>query len=99
DSTQAFYQHVYLQQISDQLPEGEICGIWTGLLKVSQQGQQKLRDTLNTLLQSEQVRQQGRMPTLINRLISHGHRVHVLYIKGHWLDIDQVEDLFKAGSF
>ncbi|NEO44300.1 MAG: hypothetical protein F6K55_09260 [Moorea sp. SIO4A3] len=41
----------------------------------------------------------SRMPTLINRLISHGHRVHVLYIKGHWLDIDQVEDLFKAGSF
>ncbi|NEO68037.1 phosphoenolpyruvate mutase [Moorena sp. SIO3H5] len=99
DSTQAFYQHVDLQQISDQLPEGEICGRWTGLLKVSQQGQQKLQDTLNTLLQSEQMRQQGRMPTLINELISHGHRVHVLYIKGHWLDIDQVEDLFKAGSF
>ncbi|NEP28877.1 MAG: NTP transferase domain-containing protein [Moorea sp. SIO3I6] len=99
DSTQAFYQHVDLQQISHELPEGEICGRWTGLLKVSQQEQQKLRDTLNTLLQSEQVRQQGRMPTLINELITDGYRVHVLYIKGHWLDVDQVEDLFKAGSF
>ena len=99
DSTQAFYENVYLQQITHDLGEREICGIWTGLMKVSQQGQLGLRETLNTLLCSDKVQQQGRMPTLINELIARGYRVHVLYVKGHWLDIDQVEDLFKAESF
>lgn len=99
DSTQAFYENVELQQIAHDLPEQEICGLWTGLLKVSQQGQQPLMDVLNTLIISEEGKQQGRMPTLINALVTHGHTVHVLYVQGHWLDVDQVEDLLKAESF
>ena len=99
NSTQTFYQSVYLRQITDDGDHADIGGLWTGLLKVSPQGQPILRDTLDRLLQAEEARQQGRMPLLINALIAGGNPIYVVYVQGHWLDIDQIEDLVKAGSF
>ena len=92
-------QPVHLQQVATNPDHPKISGLWTGLLKVSQQGQELLRNTLDTLLQSEKTRRQARMPELINGLIDHGARVQVLYIRGHWPDIDQIDDVVRAGSF
>ncbi|NEP56476.1 MAG: phosphoenolpyruvate mutase [Symploca sp. SIO2G7] len=99
NSKQSFYRDIYLKQISNELADEDICGIWTGLLKVSSQGQQPLREALNTLIQQEKIQRRGRVPTLINELISRGYPVHVIYITGHWLDVDAIEDMLKAGSF
>jgi len=99
NSKQAFYTDVYLKRIDANAPFHEVCGLWTGLLKVSKQSQKPFWDTLKTLLQQEGIQQQGRMPDLINELVMLGYPVHVIYITGHWLDIDEVEDMIKAGSF
>lgn len=99
NSKEAFCTDVYLQQMENNLPEDCICGLWTGLLKVSGQGQQLLRSTLGTLLLQEEVRSHGRMPALINQLLAWGHAVEVIYITGHWLDVDEIEDMLEAGSF
>lgn len=98
NSKQAFYSDVYLKQIAS-LPTSGICGLWTGLLKVGKQVQQPLWDTLKTLLQDTSIKQNGRMPALIAELVSLGYPVHVIYITGNWLDVDEVEDIVKAGSF
>jgi phosphoenolpyruvate phosphomutase len=98
-SKEAFYTHVYLKQITNSYMNENICGVWTGLLKVSSKGQQVLRDTLSTLLLKQEVQTQGRMATLINELINRGYPVHVIYITGHWLHVLATEDLLLAGSF
>ena len=98
NSKQAFYSDVYLKQMGSNIPSG-ICGVWTGLLKVGKQVQQPLFKALKTLLQDQNMKQYGRMPSLITELVTLGYPVHVIYITGNWLDIDEVEDIVKAGSF
>ncbi len=39
------------------------------------------------------------LPDLLNHLVGRGNPVRVLYIHGHWLDVNTVEDLPEAGSF
>jgi phosphoenolpyruvate phosphomutase len=43
----------------------------------------------------------GRMdvPELVNRLVANGHAPQVQYITGHWMDINNLEDLQRAGDF
>jgi len=99
NSKQAFYSDVYLKQMNANLPVNQVCGLWTGLLKVSKAGQTVFWDALKNLLQDEEMQRTGRMPNLLNELVLLGQPVHVIYISGHWLDIDEVEDMVKAGSF
>lgn len=99
NSKQAFYSDVYVKQMGSNIPPSGICGVWTGLLKAGKQVQQPLLDALKTLLQDDSMKQHGRMPSLITELVTLGYPVHVIYITGNWLDIDEVEDIVKAGSF
>jgi phosphoenolpyruvate phosphomutase len=39
------------------------------------------------------------MPDLLNELIAAGRPVKVLYIHGHWLDVNKMEDLSRASDF
>ena len=39
------------------------------------------------------------MPDLLNHLVDRGHPAQVLYITGHWMDINNLEDLQRAGAF
>ena len=39
------------------------------------------------------------VPDLVNRLIANGHAPQVQYISGHWMDINNLEDLSRAGDF
>ncbi|MEH2081154.1 MAG: phosphoenolpyruvate mutase [Nostoc sp.] len=96
---EAFYTDVYLKQINSHFSLEEICGIWTGLLKISSNFQDILCDTLKTLLIEDEVQEQGRMPKLINELVNLGYVIHVIYIRGNWLDVDEIQDMLIAGGF
>ena len=39
------------------------------------------------------------VPDLINELVQSGHAPEVQYISGHWMDINDVHDLSRAGDF
>ncbi|MEH2065811.1 MAG: phosphoenolpyruvate mutase [Nostoc sp.] len=99
NSKTAFYTPVELKQIGRDLPTEEICGMWTGLLKVSNQGKHTLWGILKTMLLDEEVRHGARMPALLNELINQGYSVNVIYITGHWLNVDAIKDMIQAGSF
>jgi phosphoenolpyruvate phosphomutase len=73
--------------------------MWTGLLKIAHKLKPDLREILDTLLQEDEIRQHGRMPTLLNELNKRGYPIHVIYITGHWMNIDDIKDLVEAGSF
>jgi phosphoenolpyruvate phosphomutase len=99
NSKTAFYTPVELKQIGRDLPTEKICGMWTGLLKVSNQGKHTLWGILKTMLLDEEVRHGGRMPALLNELINQEYSVNVIYITGHWLNVDAIKDMIQAGSF
>ncbi|MBW4490623.1 MAG: phosphoenolpyruvate mutase [Trichocoleus desertorum ATA4-8-CV12] len=95
----AFYASVYLKQVNRSLPKNEICGMWTGLLKVSNEGKQVLQSALDSLLQDQELYRQGRVTALLNELIQLGYPIHVIYVTGHWLNVDAIRDMIEAGSF
>ena len=39
------------------------------------------------------------VPDLVNRLVENGHAPQVQYISGHWMDINNLDDLQRAGEF
>ena len=96
---QAFYDHVSLKKIRKDLSDEELCGIWTGLFKVSESGLEMLKKALHQLMQEEEMHERGRMPDLINRLVGQGHTIRVMYISGHWLDVDEIKDMIQAAQF
>ena len=39
------------------------------------------------------------MTDLLNDLVDHEHPVKVMYISGHWLDVNLIEDIERATEF
>lgn len=99
DPKASFYNNVYLTNISPDLPKEKLCGIWVGLLKVAHKLKPELREILDNLLQQDEIRQHGRMPTLLNELNKRSYPVNIIYITGHWMNINDIKDLVEAGSF
>ncbi|MCH8057892.1 MAG: phosphocholine cytidylyltransferase family protein, partial [Proteobacteria bacterium] len=100
DDRAMYQQKVSLDQISDldnwQVRQAD--GRWIGMLRVRGEGRAFLVEAL------EQLRGEGRfedrgVPDLINRLVENGHAPQVQYISGHWMDINNLQDLQRAGDF
>jgi phosphoenolpyruvate phosphomutase len=100
DDRAMYQQKVNLNQISDldnwQVRKAD--GRWIGMLRVRGEGRAYLVEAL------EQLRGEGQfedctVPELINRLVENGHAPQVQYISGHWMDINNLEDLQRAGDF
>ncbi len=73
-------------------------GRWIGLLRIRGDGKQQVLQALATLKQDAGFEKMG-LPDLINRLIEQQHAPQVQYISGHWMDINNLEDLQRAGEF
>jgi phosphoenolpyruvate phosphomutase len=57
-----------------------------------------LNKALEELQQSDDFSQMT-IPDLLNHLVEQGHPVKVHYINGHWLDVNSIEDIDRAGDF
>jgi phosphoenolpyruvate phosphomutase len=66
-----------------------------GILRVTGAGVVWLRDALAKVEPDSQLS----LPDLLNRLIEDGRRVRVLYIHGHWMDVNTLADLEQADTF
>jgi phosphoenolpyruvate phosphomutase len=75
-----------------------IHGVWMGFFKVSGQGVTQLYAILSELL-ANPIHQKAGMATLFQELLRTNHPIRVLYTVGHWLDINNLEDVVQAGSF
>lgn len=73
-------------------------GRWIGMLRAHGAGARALDAALTTLAARPDFAELG-MRDLLNRLIDEGHAIHVLYIHGHWLDVNSLSDLERAGRF
>lgn len=93
-----FNQKVTLQDMGTSLSDTAISGEWIGLLAVSSNGLRIIKDVLGELRGGEQFKH-ARMADLFRELMRRGNEIHVFYTGGHWLDIDDINDLNRAGSF
>jgi phosphoenolpyruvate phosphomutase len=100
DDRAMYQQKVSLERISSEAewqgrsPNGR----WIGMLRARGAGRQYLLDALGQLREEPDFESMG-VPELVNRLVANGHAPQVQYISGHWMDINNLEDLQRAGDF
>ncbi|MBF8269221.1 MAG: phosphoenolpyruvate mutase, partial [Gammaproteobacteria bacterium] len=97
DDRSIFNQAIELTRVCEQVEPvyGQPSGRWIGMLKVRNQGRKWLEEAL-TILKQRPDFQRLTMPDLLNYLVDSGKKIHVLYIHGHWLDINVLDDLGRA---
>ncbi|HEX6811540.1 MAG TPA: phosphoenolpyruvate mutase [Planctomycetota bacterium] len=97
-SRRTFYEPVRLERMTYEKPEGDFHGEWMGFLKISPKAQPVVRRKVDQLLKSSELRR-AQMHVLMNSLIAEGHTIEVIYTTGHWLDVNSLTDVVKAGTF
>jgi phosphoenolpyruvate phosphomutase len=86
-----------LRNIGPGIPLEKIDGEWIGLLKASPSGTEKIRATLKDLSARADFKTL-RCDALLRELVAKGARISIVYITGHWLDVDNLEDLSVANA-
>jgi len=89
---------VWVEQMSPDLAPTEAHGEWIGLMSMTVNGAQMVLEALDTLHERDDFRQL-RMKDLFAHLIDTGKRVQVVYVSGHWLDVDDVQAISDAIDF
>lgn len=93
-----FDQPRTLVKMSTSLSDGDVHGEWMGLLKMTAAGVAQLRELASSIDDGERLRRM-RMADVFDMLIAHGRTVEVVYIRGHWLDVDDMHDVVAASNF
>ena len=89
---------VELEGIGPGLEPGEIDGEWIGLIRLSARGAGLVRDELEAM-RGDGTLARASLPDLFARLTEAGHRLEVVYIAGHWLNVNDAFDLARARNF
>lgn len=98
NSRKAFNTQIHLKQLGIAIPPDSIHGVWMGFLKISATGASQLQELLPKLLAVPENRKAG-MATLFQELLKQHQPIRVLYTVGHWLDINNLDDVVQAGNF
>jgi len=95
-----FKQDAYLNHVSEEknTSSGIPTGRWIGMLRVSGQGKQWIEDAIDELKSHKNFRKMS-LADLLNQLIKMNHPIKVHYINGHWVDINALADIDRAGDF
>ena len=89
---------VTVRRIGHDLAAADIDGEWIGLARLNQAGAAAIRAALEELENSGTLADAS-LIDLFGQLIEAGQTIEVLYITGHWLDVDNPADLAAARSF
>jgi phosphoenolpyruvate phosphomutase len=92
-----FDQRTELVRMSTTIPSDEVHGEWIGLLKMTADGVAQLRE-LGASLDPARLRAL-RMAEVFDLLVASGRKVEVVYVRGHWLDVDDMHDVVAASNF
>ena len=100
DDRSLFRQEVRLLRVNARPGPGTgaASGRWIGMLRVQGAGRRWLLQALDALGKRPDFPQLG-LPDLLNHLIDSGHPLQVLYVNGHWLDVNNPDDLRRAVDF
>ena len=91
-------EDAFLTAMGPRLEPPNIHGEWIGLMKMTSRGSTQVKAALKELEGRAGFRKL-RFDDLFKHLLERQQRVHVLYITGHWLDVDNLDDLSRAQAF
>ncbi|PIC94703.1 phosphoenolpyruvate mutase [Sporosarcina sp. P26b] len=91
-----FNQVATLEVMSTKLDGKAVDGEFIGLWKVNENGAKVIKSAIEKLTKEDSFNQL-RLSDLFNYVAKH-HKVSVSYIRGSWMDIDNIIDLQKAGE-
>ena len=100
DNRELWGQDVLLEHI-DPKPEhkGRDCsGRWVGMVRVHGAGRDWIETAIDEL-KSLSTFDNLDLGHLLNKIIDNGHPIRVIYIHGHWLNVNSLRDLEHARSF
>ncbi len=98
NTRKAFHTAIHLKQLGTDISQDNIHGVWMGFLKISPSGAKQLQTVLPKLLAAPSNQKAG-MATLFQELLKNQQPIRVLYTVGHWLDINNFDDVVQAGNF
>ncbi len=87
-----------LVRIDSDLPPAEAHGEWIGLAKLSENGARLVREEIDAM-RADGNFARGGLPQLLSRIAAKGTPPRVVYITGHWLDVNDAFDLAQARNF
>ena len=89
---------VSLDAIGPAVANGNIHGEWIGLARVSGRGSQLVGAELDAMAKDGTL-DKASLIDLFSRLLAKGEEIKVVYVTGHWLDVDNDQDLVEAQRF
>jgi phosphoenolpyruvate phosphomutase len=100
DDRSPFMQNVTLTQLSSSTDAAtkKPSGHWIGMIRTRKQGREWIEAALEEL-KSESNFNELTLPDLLNHLIQQGKPINTHYIDGHWLDVNSLDDINRAGDF
>ena len=100
DNRAMYQQRVSLDKVISEPERGgrQADGRWIGMMRVTGQGGDYLRSAMQTLKRADNFNCLG-VPDLLNQLVKDGHAPQVQYVNGHWMDINNLGDLYRAAEF
>ena len=90
--------NIYVTKISNNIDPEAAHGEWIGLAMFSARGTAILKETLEEM-QKESGFDNMAMVDVLSRIMDKGNSIRVEYIHGHWLDIDNLDDVSDAYIF
>ncbi len=89
---------VRLEAIGRGLKPDEVDGEWIGVVKLGERGAALVQDELEAM-RADGSLERASLPDLFSRLVAAGHPVSVIYVSGHWLNVNDAFDLARARNF
>ncbi|MEE2970823.1 MAG: phosphoenolpyruvate mutase [Pseudomonadota bacterium] len=89
---------VLLRRVADDISDDDVCGEWIGLARLSARGSELLRAEIEAMREDGSLNSAS-LPDLFSRLALKETPPRVVYVTGHWLDVNDAFDLAKAGDF
>lgn len=97
DDSSLFGQNVNLLQVAKttQMQSSKAHGRWIGMIRCQGQGREWVEEALLQLQKQPEFNKMS-LADLCNYLIMKGKPIKVIYIRGHWLDVNSLDDLDLA---
>jgi phosphoenolpyruvate phosphomutase len=76
----------------------EVHGQWVGIMLVHDEGKDWLEESIRCLEKRDDFHTLS-VTDMLNHIALSGHPVHVIYVSGHWLDVNNLPDIEQAGAF
>jgi phosphoenolpyruvate phosphomutase len=89
---------IIVETIGPNIDEKNIDGEWIGLARFNETGSKALRNLISDM-RKDGTLDSASMIDLFCRLQQNGTELSVVYITGHWLDVDNSADLGEAETF